>query len=253
MTPLLVLAPTANAAGNTQRSAATAARAANARTTGAPGTEWTSGTAATVSPAARTAASARTTRPPRPAWLLARENERPLVVVVAPLIQPDRFLFALADDAEHAPRDDGSGTGERIARTKPARRRAGLTRLQWRRPAAANGLASLPGNRPRRRDRNEVLPADRILVFLPQVTSLHQHVDTGRKGAIASLEQADGADVLLPAEDELFFLLPLGIVTPHGERDGHQDRHHRERDEQRGHRVAPVSAEASARRRALTP
>jgi hypothetical protein len=30
-------------------------------------------------------------------------------------------------------------------------------------------------------------------------------------------------------------------VTPHGERDGHQNRHHRQRDEQRGHRIAVLT------------
>jgi hypothetical protein len=43
-------------------------------------------------------------------------------------------------------------------------------------------------------------------------------------------------------------------VTPHGQRDGHQNRHHRQRNEQRGHRIAACSAEAATRRRrALTP
>jgi hypothetical protein len=42
-------------------------------------------------------------------------------------------------------------------------------------------------------------------------------------------------------------------VTPHGHRDGHQDRHHGERNQQRRHRVTAVSAEALGPRRILTP
>jgi hypothetical protein len=33
----------------------------------------------------------------------------------------------------------------------------------------------------------------------------------------------------------------LGLVPPHGQRDGHQDRHHRQRHEQRGHRIAALT------------
>jgi hypothetical protein len=47
--------------------------------------------------------------------------------------------------------------------------------------------------------------------------------------------QPDRPDVLLPAEHQLGFLLALGLVTPHGHRDGHQYSHHRERHQQRRH------------------
>jgi hypothetical protein len=43
-------------------------------------------------------------------------------------------------------------------------------------------------------------------------------------------------------------------VAPHRQRDGHQDGHHRQSDQQRGHRITACLAEAATRRkRTLTP
>jgi hypothetical protein len=43
-------------------------------------------------------------------------------------------------------------------------------------------------------------------------------------------------------------------VAPHRQRDGHQDRHHRQADQQCGHRITLCPAEAAVRRtRTLTP
>src|SRR6476661_2127844 len=47
------------------------------------------------------------TAPPGPAtgWRLVDEQEGPLVVVIASLVQTDRLFLALADDAHHAAGD----------------------------------------------------------------------------------------------------------------------------------------------------
>jgi hypothetical protein len=69
--------------------------------------------------------------------------------------------------------------------------------------------------------------------------SLHEQVDAGRERPRLHLEQADGADVLLPAEDQFRLFLALGLVTPDGQRDGHEHRHHGQRHEPRRRTLTP--------------
>ena len=200
-----------------------------------------------------TATSPRLAATARSARLLVDEEERPLVIVIAPLVEPDRLFLALADDAHHSA-GDGRGS-ERAAAAgtraegatgaaaggapRPPTRSTRLTALPG---AAADGLASLARDCACGRNDVEVLVRDRVLVLLPEIPPLDEHVDAGRQGLGAALEEANRADVLLPAPDELLFLLAAGVVPPHRHRDGHQDRHHRHRDEQRRHRIAAASA-----------
>ena len=170
-----------------------------------------------------------------PARLLRYEVERPLVVMVPAEVKPDRFVFALAADAHQA-------AGNHAAADCAARRRArAIRRGPARRSSAPTPLTLLTG-RARRADVIEVVVRDRIFVLLAEVVPLHEHVDARREGAILLLEQANRTGVLLSPEDELGFFLPLRLVAPHRQRDGHQDRHHSQRHQQRGHRITARAA-----------
>ena len=275
---LLVLAAAADAAWHANRGCASAwtgagphASTGPARTAGATEREGTrTGSAASRTTGRATPArTARTSLPARPAArLLVHVDERPLVVVVPSLIEPDRLLLALAHDADHAAghggRSEGAGASGRAHSRRSGAESAksgsdasgGRAASTWsgRAGAAATQcLAALPGDRAAHGDRIEVLARHRVLELLPEVTSLHQHVDTGRKGLSPALEESNGADVLLTAEHELLFLLPLRVMTPHREGDRHHDRHHGERDEERRHRVTARVAEGPVRRSGLTP
>jgi hypothetical protein len=179
------------------------------------------------------------------------EDKGPLVVVVPALVQADRLVLALAPDARQAARDDASAEGaattgrttgaEPSGRRRPSSprrgRRGAAARLSRARLARLAWLARL-SRRAGRAEEIEVVVRDGILVLLPEEVPLHEDIHACRVGSGLPLEQPDGAHVLLPAEDELFFLLALGLVAPHGHRDGHQDRHHRDRHQQGRHRVA---------------
>ena len=208
-------------------------------------------TAATLRPLG-TASAAGTARLPSPtgtagsAWRLHDVEERPLVVMIPPLVEANRLFLALADDPHHAagngaaePGARGGATGRAAPETaggghSPATRLAALCRL----PGAA---ATLARNGASGGDGIEVLPGNGIFVFLSKVAPLDEHVDAGRERLGALVEEADGADVLLTAKDEFFFLLPLGLVPPDRQRDGHEHRHHRHGHEQGGHRIAFVA------------
>src|SRR5436190_3735090 len=181
-----------------------------------------------------------------PAGLLRNEDERPLVVVVAPEIEADRLVLAPAAHAGHAARDRAAADRATLLRaarlTEAPRGGAAGTRRAAAGQGASAGLARLPrltrlARRSGRAQVLELLAGDRVQVFLAQVVPLHQHVDARRQRPHLGLEEADGAEVLLAAENELRFLLALGLVPPHRQRDGHQYRHHRQRHQQRGHRV----------------
>ncbi len=100
----------------------------------------------------------------------------------------------------------------------------------------------------------EVAAGDGVLVLLPQVAVVEEHVDAGRQrvGELALIE-GDRPRVLLAAEDQLGFLFTPGRRVPDRERDGHHHRHHAHGDEQRRHRVAALRRSggltAGARRR----
>ena len=70
---------------------------------------------------------------------------------------------------------------------------------------------------------------------------LDQDVDGRGEGVrVASLEEHDGAPVLLAAPDEFFFLLALGDVAPDRQRGSHHHGHHAHADEQGRHGIAPL-------------
>jgi hypothetical protein len=78
-----------------------------------------------------------------------------------------------------------------------------------------------------------------------QEALLDQDVDARRRRVCElALEQADGAGILVPAENKLFFLVAGHHVRPHRQDGAHQHRHHAHTDEQGRHGIA--------RRRALT-
>jgi hypothetical protein len=82
----------------------------------------------------------------------------------------------------------------------------------------------------------------RILVFLPEVPAFDEHVDVRRKGAGLSLIGGNRARVLIAAKDRFFFLLALGLMSPHRHGDGHEDGHDGHHDEQGRHRVSTLAA-----------
>jgi hypothetical protein len=201
----------------------------------------------------------------RSAGLLVHEDERPLVVMVPALVEANRFFLALAHHAHHAAGDRAAEarglTAAKPTRglaAKPAAGRTGAENLRTGgaaagrlRPTRTAGLpgatpaarlgATLAGNAAPGRNRQEVFPGDRVFEFLADVTPLDQCVETRRQGLRLRVVEPNRADVLLPAKHELGFFLALGLVTPHGHRDGHQDRHHGERHEQRRHRVTGLT------------
>ena len=83
----------------------------------------------------------------------------------------------------------------------------------------------------------------RILIFLAQESLLDEDVDALGEVARAhlSLEVVDGPGVLLSAENELRFLLPLRLVPPDRHRHGHQQHHDGEADQQRRHGISPLT------------
>jgi hypothetical protein len=257
-------AGSARAAGRERKRSTRAGADASA---GSAGREWerlAAGADATARPAAtRKRLATRAAGLAATAGRLRRlvdEQERPLVVMAPPLIKPDRLVLALADDAHHPAGHAAAAErarhrrGARRAGTDAARPRPGRSRRSGLAALGARHEGILSGQRRAGANRNELVVGDRVFVFLPEVMSLDQDVDARRQRLVLGLEQANRADVLLSAEHELFFLLPLGVVAPHRERDGHQDRHDRQGHEQRGHRVTICSAKAgSRRRRTLTP
>lgn len=94
----------------------------------------------------------------------------------------------------------------------------------------------------RGRNQLKVVVGNGVLVFLPQKLLLDQNVDVGWKRVrVLPLEQSNGARVLLPSPNQLFFPLAPGELRPHGERGAHQHRHDAQANQQRGHRVATVT------------
>lgn len=263
MTSLLIAASATGTSREWERSRAPAAtrtgRAATARATGPTRTARTEGAATTVDPAAACTAGTATTidaAPADPARLTApagsargllHKEERPLVVVVPPQIEPDRLVLALAPDTHEAA---GHGAAAKRTTLRRARRRLRKPAARAGRPSAAlragTGTSRLPLTGAAGANQLEVVVRDRVLELLPEEVPLHELIDARGRGAELVLEQADRADVLLPAPDELFFLLALGLVPPHGQRNRHHDRHDCQRHEQCSHGI-------TGRTRALTP
>ena len=61
-------------------------------------------------------------------------------------------------------------------------------------------------------------------------------------GAGTPLKEPDSACVLLAAEDQLGFLLPLRHLLPRRHRGGCEHRHDAHRDQQSGHRISGLAA-----------
>src|SRR3954452_8781477 len=183
---------------------------------------------------------------------LLRHHEHPLVVMVAPLIEANRLVLAPAADA-HDPANHGSAESAAGTRAEAAGRRdaaatarGGLPAPTWPRRLARLAGGSTP--RGRRRllpgltgntalaDKLKVVVVDRIFVFFADKSACHEQVDATGHRLRAGLVQPQGAHVLLAAEDQFFFLFALRLLAPDRQRDGHQHRHHRQRDQQGGHR-----------------
>lgn len=193
-------------------------------------------------------------RKPRPAGARLRGrgqvHECPLVVAVHPVIELDGLFLALRSDALDAHRGL-RGLAERRRGRRPSR----CPRLRrpeptcptlgpWgvgRSSACPGHARPATGHRAADGDDLKVVVGDGVLVFLPQELLLDEDVHRGRECVrVAALEQHDGAPVLLAAPDQLFFLLALGEVRPHGQRGRHHHGHHAHADEQRGHGVAAL-------------
>jgi len=184
--------------------------------------------------------------------------EDPLVVVVAAVVETNRGFLALADDANNAGLET-DGAASRCTET------AGLcascsspSLARWRRrrsatrACAAGCLWRLLRDGRVRREEIEILAGDRVLVFLAEEFLIDQDVDICRQRAWQfTAVQLDGASVLLAAEDQLLFLLPLGRLLPDRHGDRHHDGHHADADEQHGHGVAAL-ADAALRISAQT-
>jgi len=179
-------------------------------------------------------------------------DERPLVVAVHPVIELDGRVLALRRDTLDAHRGlrglterrrwRGPWSGARLcgsaAAGRPhAARRIGRSRSRagcWHAGTSAGHSAAYGNDL-------EIVVRDRVLVLLPQEFLLDQDVDGRGEGVrVASLEEHDGAPVLLAAPNELFFLLALGEVAPDRQRGGHQHGHHAHAHEQGRHGVAPL-------------
>jgi hypothetical protein len=83
----------------------------------------------------------------------------------------------------------------------------------------------------------------RVLVFLSQESLLDQDVEVGRArtGSHLPFPQTDRARVLLAPENQLRFLLALGLMPPRGKDSRHQHGHHGEGDEESRHHVPGIS------------
>ena len=151
------------------------------------------------------------------------EGERPLVVSRRSAVSANRRFLALAADAHHAA---GDRRGRRVASASG----------RWWRDRVDAGLLTTDAN-------HLELAAlrHRVLVLLAQEPTLDERVDARREGIgdvrVLGSKEGDGAGVLLAAEDELGFFLPLRLVPPDRHRHRHQNRHDGERDEQGRHRV----------------
>jgi hypothetical protein len=184
-------------------------------------------------------------------------DERPLVVLVHPVIDLDRGVLALRGHALNAHRrlSTGGAAAKRARRGESAslaaaRRRAESPTRGWGAllgGAEARGLCSgllpwQPGlagrHRAAHRDDLEVLVGNRIFVLLPQEPLLDQYVEVRGEGVgVPPLEQHDGAPILLASPDELFFAVAPGRLAPHRQRSRHHHRHHAQAHQQGGHRV----------------
>ena len=83
----------------------------------------------------------------------------------------------------------------------------------------------------------------RVLVFFSEIFLLDEDVEVRRAGARPHLHlpEADRANVLFAAKNQLGFLLALSLVPPGGKQRSHEHRHHGKADQQRRHGVTPLS------------
>jgi hypothetical protein len=128
----------------------------------------------------------------------------------------------------------------RLLRDGPLRRLPAADGLGATLPGWLAWLARRAGALPCRQD-GEVVVRDRVLKLFPEETLVDEHIDSRRVGVgELALEQPYGVDILLAAEDELFFPLALDLLFPHRHDDSHHDGHDAHRYQQGRHRIAAL-------------
>jgi hypothetical protein len=121
----------------------------------------------------------------------------------------------------------------------------------WCTSAAGTGRRrSLSRNRLSGQKGLKVVSCNGVLVLLSQESLFHEDVEIRwqRPRASTSLEEPDGAGVLLASEDELFLFLALSHLFPRGHGDCQHDAHDAQGDEQRHHGVPVFDLTPQAQR-----
>jgi hypothetical protein len=137
------------------------------------------------------------------------------------VVDTDRFVRARArhsrDTAARASRRlSGRQSGAAPSRLGPRRSNG---RLRW-------------------SDGNEILARDRIFVFLAEKALLNEHIKSRwRRVCVFSLEETDGARVLLTSKDQFLFLFALRELLPDRHRHGQHHGHDAHGDDEHRHRV----------------
>ncbi len=216
----------------------------HAATRSAALTAWTS-TAARTSAAWRTR-STRTSSGTALAWLRHRhaasgpghdrECKIPLVVPSCAAVGTQRVLDALAAN----PHDAAHRRSIRRAELRIGRATAGAAGLAWRLLRTRGSLRAAD-------DLKLTVGHHGIFVFLPEESSLHEHVEAWRQGVgdvrVLETVERNCPGVLLAAKNELRLFFPARFYSPDGHCDRQKDRHDRERHEQGRHGVSPFAGE----------
>ena len=184
------------------------------------------------------------------------ERERPEVVSSLVLVDPDRRFRALAGDAHDAAANEAARlTLGALRRGRRLRSRHAAASCRWRCASARlRGSAARLCLRVADGHHAELaVRRHRVLVLLPEIAPLHEHVDARRKVvSVPGSIESDRASVLLASKNEFRFLFAAGEMAPGGQRHGHEDGHDGEGDEQRRHRITPGIYPTAARAAALT-
>jgi len=173
-------------------------------------------------------------------------HEGPLVVMRPAFVDEDRRLFALTGHTKNAP--SGSTDTRRLLRLLRLLSR-GRHSCSTGRTGAARPASTRTGAARRRQVRADVQRLElavlghRVLVLLPEIFLLDEDVEVRRAGARPHLHlpEADRANVLFAAKNQLGFFLALSLVPPGGKQRSHEHGHHGEADQQRRHGVTPLA------------
>ena len=170
--------------------------------------------------------------------------------MAAALVHAEGCFLALARDAHNACHCAYTGRATDLSTGVGLRRTAGATSQGARLGAPLRtGLrgSGLRGDR-RRHDRREIVVGDRVFVFLAEEPLFNEKIDAWGKDAWAafSLEQPNGARVLLASKDKLGFFFTARRLLPHGHGHRHYDGHDAHADQKDGHRVALLAASVAA-------